>query len=1064
MIFRQTQGTFTKIICRMRKNKVIIFTLSGLSLLGFTERARAQNLSIEKDFKNLIARNIGPAGMSGRVTSIDAVYSNPDIIYIGAASGGVWKTTSGGASWEPVFDDQPILNIGSIAIQQSNPSVVWVGTGEGNPRNSINLGAGIYKTLNGGKTWKSMGLEKTSNIHRILIDPNNPDVVYAGVIGNPYAAHPERGVFKTTDGGKNWKKILYTNDSTGVGDMIMDPSNPNKILVNMWQHYRTPWSFHSGGNGGGFYATWDGGENWKKLGKEQGLPDTTGRMGFAIAKSDPNVMYALIESKKNALYRSENGGFIWEKVNDDPRWASNRPFYFQDLAVDPTNENRVYNIYQMIAQSDDGGRNFRIIIPYSGVHPDHHAWWIHPYNPNFIINGNDGGISVSRDRGRSWQFDEKLPLGQFYHINTDNEIPYNVMGGLQDNGSWHGPAYIWASGGIRNSYWQSVGGGDGFDAAPDPDDSKWVYSMSQGGSLGRTQRLTGERWSIRPPSPDPYLRLRFNWNAAFAQDPFDNNTIYYGSQFVHKSTSKGAGWAIISPDLTTNNPEKLKQDENGGLTIDITNAENHCSILTIEPSKIDKDVLWIGTDDGQVQLTRDGGKTWSNLTANIKGFPKFSWIQQIKTNRFIAGEAVVVTNQYRQGDLAPYIFRTLDFGKTWTRLVDEKKVKGYALSYIQDPEEANLLFVGTEQGLWISLDGGNSFQQFKNNYPSVSTYDLVIQERDADLVIGTFGRSLYILDDIRPLRMAAATKGLKPGKTLTVIPSPTAYRVETRGPSGIEYSTYGTYAADNRTDDATINLMYLPQPDSAKGKKSDTLTISIYNAANEAIRTFKEKADTGFNRITWNYGTKGIRRPQQAKPKPGAPEQGGGLPAEPGVYKVVVTKGKYSDSTSLNVAYDPRIPYPASIKDAQKQYMVRFDELVTKIVEVNDKLTAMEEGMKKMEPLLKGEKGTEVDSLKKMGKALQDSIKAIEEDMFGKKQEKQGYGSAYQLTVEGKIYEVRSLVLGKDVMPGAQEDRAFEIAQNLSKGIIDRINALDNNQWKNYKAMAEKMPLNLFKE
>lgn len=1034
------------------------------SLLFLGNNGFSQTVSLEKDFKNLRARSIGPAGMSGRVTTIDAVHANPDIIYIGAASGGVWKTTSGGAKWEPIFDDQPIQNIGAIAIQQSNPSVVWVGTGEGNPRNSINLGAGIYKTIDGGKTWKMMGLEKTVCIHRIIVHPTNPDIVYVGAIGNPFAAHPERGVYKTTDGGKTWNKILYSNENTGVGDMVMDPTNPNKILVNMWNHKRTPWSFTSEGNGGGFYITWDGGDNWEKLGKNEGLPDTTGRMGFAIAKSDPHVMYAMIEATKNALYRTEDGGFKWEKVNDNPTWVTNRPFYFQDIAVDPTNENRLYNIYQMVAQSDDGGRTFKIIIPYDGVHPDHHAWWIHPDNPNFIINGNDGGISVSRDRGRSWQFDEKLPLGQFYHINVDNEIPYNVMGGLQDNGSWHGPAYLWERGGIRNGHWQSVGGGDGFDVIPDPDDAKWVYSMSQGGSLGRINRSTGERWSIRPPSPDANLRLRFNWNAAFGQDPFDNNTIYYGSQFVHKSTNKGAAWTIISPDLTTSNPEKLKQDENGGLTIDITNAENHCTILAIEPSKKEKDVLWVTTDDGQVHLTRDGGKNWSNLTANIKGLPPYSWIQQVKTSKHNAAEAVIVTNQYRLGDMAPYIFRTMDYGKTWTRLVDDKKVKGYALCYLQDPDEPNLLFVGTEHGLWVSLNGGNSFQQFKNGYPSVSTYDLAIQDREADLVIATFGRSLYILDDIRPLRAAAAAKGDRSSKPLTVMPAPIAYQAQMRSPFGIEYSTWGTYAADNRETDASINFYYQPQPDTAKAAKADSAIIKIFDATGENIRTFKAKADTGFNRAYWGFQTKGIRSPQQPKPRPGAPEQGGGFPAQPGTYKAVVTVGKWSDSTQLTVQYDPRITYPAEVRKSQKAYMDRLYKITGELTEANDLLTEMEEGIKKLEPLVKDEKGTDAESLRKTGKAVQDSIKLIREYLFGKRQEKQGYGTAYQLTVQNKLNEVRQLVMGKNAMPGEQEERALTIAQTLSGDAISRINKLKEGDWQAYKTLAAKVPIKILKD
>lgn len=510
----------------------------------------AQQVDFAKQFKNWKPRNIGPAGMSGRVTAIDAVWTNPNIIFLGTASGGVWKTENGGGSWTPVFDEQPIQNIGAVAITQSNPNVVWVGTGEGNPRNSVSLGEGIYKSLDGGKTWKCLGLQKTRNIHRIIIDPNNPDIVYVGVMGNPFAEHPERGVYKTTDGGETWKQILFTNNNSGVGDMVMDPSNPNKLFVNMYEHKRTPWSLKGGGAGSGFYVTYDAGKTFKKLGKAEGLPDGEyGRIGISISRTDPNRVYALVEATKNGLYKSDDGGMKWELVNSDPAIVTNRAFYFQDIAVDTKNENRLYNINQVINVSEDAGKTWKPVLPYSGIHPDHHAWWIHPYDANFIIDGNDGGIGITRDRGKTWQFDEKLPLGQFYHINVDNELPYHVMGGLQDNGSWHGPAYVWQRSGIRNAFWQGVSGGDGFDVMPDAEDPRWVYTMSQGGNLSRYNIATGEDWSIRPPRPNKNTRQRFNWNAAIAQDPFNKATIYYGSQFLNKSTNKGAAWEQISPLL-----------------------------------------------------------------------------------------------------------------------------------------------------------------------------------------------------------------------------------------------------------------------------------------------------------------------------------------------------------------------------------------------------------------------------------------------------------------------------------------------------------------------------------
>ncbi|MDP3667875.1 MAG: hypothetical protein Q8R50_14420, partial [Sediminibacterium sp.] len=823
------------------------------TLLTAVLGAFAQQVDLSQQFKNLKPRNIGPAGMSGRVTSIDAVWTNPDHIFLGTASGGVWKTENGGASWTPVFDEQPIQNIGSIAITQSNPSVVWAGTGEGNPRNSVSLGEGIYKSLDGGKTWKCMGLQKTRNIHRILIDPNNPDVVYAGVMGNPFAAHAERGLYKTTDGGDNWKLILHTNDTSGVGDMVMDPSNPNKLFVNMYQHRRTPWSLKGGGQGSGFYVTYDAGKTFKKLDKEAGLPaGEYGRMGISISRTDPNRVYALVEATKNGLYKSEDGGLKWELVNSDPTVVTNRAFYFQDIAVDPKNENRLYNINQMISVSEDAGKTFHTIIPYSGIHPDHHAWWIHPFDANFIIDGNDGGIGISRDRGKTWQFDEKLPLGQFYHINVDNQLPYHVMGGLQDNGSWHGPAYVWVRSGIRNAYWQGVNGGDGFDVLPDPEDPNWLYSMSQGGSVNRYNLVTGEEWGIRPPRPDMKTRQRFNWNAAIAQDPFDKSTIYYGSQFINKSINKGASWEIISPDLTTNDSAKIDQSTNGGISVDITGAENYCTIIAIEPSAKQPGVIWAGTDDGNVQLTTDNGKTWTSFRGKIPGMPLGAWIPQIRASRYQAGEAFVIANDYRRGDLKPYIFRTTDFGKTWARVVDEKKVTGYALCLIQDPEEPNLIFVGTEQGLWISLDNGNNFQQFKNGYPSVSTYDLAIQEREADLVIATFGRALWILDDIRPLRKIAAGKGQVFTKKITAFEAPQAYQANIKNPSGIEYSIWGSYEGENRRTGAAISF-FINQTgaDTGKNKLADTASVKIYDAGDVLVRTLRTKADSGFNRFYW---------------------------------------------------------------------------------------------------------------------------------------------------------------------------------------------------------------------
>ncbi|MCU0420568.1 MAG: hypothetical protein MUC38_13025, partial [Cyclobacteriaceae bacterium] len=413
----------------MKKRYVLLCVLAVLMVA-----ARAQKLDMEL-LKGMKPRSIGPAAMSGRITAIDAVVANPDIIYAGAASGGVWKTTSGGVRWEPIFDKENTQGIGALAIQQDNPSVVWVGTGEGNPRNSLNGGEGIYKTLDGGKTWKRLGLEKTRHIHRILIDPKNPNTVYVGAIGSPWGEHPERGVYKTTDGGATWAQILFVDTKTGCADLVMDPTNPNKLIAAMWQHRRHPWTFTSGGPGSGLHITYDGGKTWKKITPKEGLPEgELGRIGIAIARSKPEVVYALVEAKKNALYRSEDGGEKWSKINEKEE-IGDRPFYYSEIYVDTKNENRLYTIFSIVNVSEDGGKSFRTLLPYSGVHPDHHAWWIHPEDPSLMIDGNDGGVNITRDMGKTWFYSENIPVGQFYHINVDMAQPYNVYGGLQDNGS-----------------------------------------------------------------------------------------------------------------------------------------------------------------------------------------------------------------------------------------------------------------------------------------------------------------------------------------------------------------------------------------------------------------------------------------------------------------------------------------------------------------------------------------------------------------------------------------------------------------------------------------------------
>lgn len=1036
---------------------------TALFLTGTVGFAQQQS-SVLSRFSDMKPRNIGPAGMSGRITAVDAVVEDTRQIWLGAASGGVWKTDNGGMSWSSVFDEQSILNIGSIAIQQNNPSTVWVGTGEGNPRNSLNLGEGIYRTLDAGKSWQRMGLEKTRNIHRILIDPLHPQTVYAGVIGNPYAPHPERGVFKTTDGGANWERILYTNDSSGIGDMIMDPSNPNKIFAAMWQHYRTPWSMMSGGKGSGLYMTVDGGRNWKQLGKAEGLPDGhLGRIGLAISRSRPERVYALVEATKNGLYMSDDGGYHWTLVNSDPQWVTNRPFYFQDIACDPQNENRVWMINQMISVSEDGGKNFKNVIPYNGIHPDHHAFWIHPKDGNFIIDGNDGGIGITRDRGAHWIFDEKLPVGQFYHINVDNEMPYNVMGGMQDNGSWRGPAYIWSEGGIRNYHWKSLWSGDGFDVMPDPHDAEWVYAMSQGGSVGRYNVRTGQQWYIKPVSTDASVRFRFNWNAAIAQDPFDKSTIYFGSQFLHRSNNKGAAWQTISPDLTTNDSAKIDQSKNGGLSLDITGAENFCTILTIAPSPLEKGVIWVGTDDGNVQLTRDGGRTWTNFRGKIPGLPVGGWIPQIQASRHVAGEAFVVCNDYRRGDMKPYIFRTSDYGKSWTRMVDEKKITGYTLCVLQDPTEPNLIFVGSEQGLWVSLDNGTIFERWKHGFPPVSTFDMAIQEREADLVIATFGRSLWVLDDIRPLRSLASAKG-KISKPFTLYPSPMALQAQFTNPDGYEWSTWGLWEAPNRPREASITWFSDSDTSAAERKKKgvDSIRIRVLDAQGQQVRELRMPSKAGFNKQYWGMEGKGTRMPGSPKPKPGSPEPGGQT-VMPGKYTIVASLGDRNDTSSIIVADDPRLGDRTAVRLAQQALRDRLMQLAQPLTDALDRLAEAEEATGRIETAYKDDKGAMADSIRRSTKAVQDSIKSIREFISGKRSTAQGYGQVPRVTVMSQFQQALQAISARPLEPGEPEKMLVEQAGDQLSRAVGRIDAWFVGSWRVYQELVKAYQPDLFR-
>lgn len=1037
----------------MKSNK--FFSAVGIILLFIsTNSFYSQQIDMEL-FKALKPRSIGPAGMSGRVTSIDVVLKNLDIIYVGTASGGLWRSTSRGTTWEPIFDDQNAASIGAVAVDQNVPDIIWVGTGEGNPRNSQTSGNGVYKSIDGGKTWKHLGLENTRNIHKLIIDPTNSNTVYVAAQGSAWGESKDRGIFKTTDGGKSWHKVLYVDEKTGAADFIIDPSNPNKLIAAMWQFRRWPWFFKSGGPGSGIYISFDAGETWQIRTDKDGLPKgELGRVGLAISRNRTNIIYALVEAKKNGLYRSEDGGFKWQLVTEEN--VSNRPFYYHEIHVDPQNENRIYNLFSSITYSEDGGKTFKTLGASSNVHPDHHAWWINPNDPNYIINGNDGGLAISNDRGLTWRFVGNLPLGQFYHINVDNEFPYNVYGGLQDNGSFKGPNRVFHRGGISNSFWEEVGFGDGFDTAADIENPRYVYHMSQGGNLGRYDCNTGDRKNIRPVHPEGN-KLRFNWNAGFSQDPFNPTTIYYGSQYLHKSSNRGDSWEIISPDLTTNDPQKQKQLDSGGLTFDVTNAENFTTIISIALSPIKQGIIWVGTDDGNLQLSKDGGKSWENVIKNIKGVPNGSWVPQVRASVYIPEEAFVVINNYRRDDWKPYVFRTTDFGKTWNPIVKETDVYGYALSFLQDPIQKNLFFLGTEFGLYFSINEGKSWTKWTQGYPTVSSMDIAIQSRESDLVVGTFGRSIYVFDDIRPLRNLAKEGISMLDKKLKLFEIRDSYQLAVKQIQGMHFPASAEYFGDNLPFGAMITF-YI-SPDTSKG--DDKLKLEIYDSGNKLIRTLSPKFEKGFNRIFWGLERRGIRMPggfqrfreEREDAEPSGPQ------VLPGTYKVKITYRKQIDSAYVKVSSDPRLDVKFENLVERDKLIREFEKKVEVVTNGNSRIQDAGKIILLVEEKIKGKKDSSFVSLGKTAKALKDSLKSLNELI--NQPQVQGIRSD-DSKLGSKIRTAYFSIAGYWDKIGDGDKVNLKIAEDAMDPVISKINTFFEMNWVQFRNEVERLKISIF--
>ena len=880
----------------------------GIALLACTVAAPAQSgyKFDSATVSGLPARNIGSATMSGRIAAVDGIDQDGRItVFVGSASGGVWKSVNGGTTYKSVFDRESVQSIGAVAIDPSNPKTVWVGTGEAWMRNSVSVGDGVYKSTDNGENWTNVGLKDSEHIAKILVDPSDGNNVVVCATGHAWDDSDAGGVYKTIDGGKTWKKVLAgANGSSGCSLLAMSRQDPKTIYAAMWDFRRQGWTFRSGGPGSGLFKSTDGGDHWTEINDSnaKGLPPKPwGRVAIAVAPAKPHVVYANIEAEKGrGLYRSDDSGASWTKL-DASNFMVWRPFYFGNLIVDPKDENKIFKPDLILLYSTDGGKSFNVVS--GGAHGDFHDVWINPKNPNIVIAGDDGGLWRSEDGGNRWKHQMNLPCSQFYHVSTDNSDPYHVYGGLQDNSSWVGDSSY--PGGVTNSRWENMFGGDGFWMFEDTGDPDYVYAEAQGGHIGRVNRHTHEIREIQPFPNYGETKLRFNWNTPIHMSPNEKGTIYIGAQYLFRSRDHGQSWDRISPDLTTNDPEKQKQEESGGVTIDNSSAEMHTTIYSISESPRNGQIIWVGTDDGNLQITRDGAKTWTNVVGNINGLGKNSWVSTVEASRFDEATAYATFDRHTFGDMKPYAYKTTDYGKTWTALpVQEGGVRGYAHVIKEDTVDPNLLFIGTEFGLWISVDGGQHWAQYKgSNFPAAAVRDIAVQARESDLVLATHGRGIWIIDDISPWR--TLTPELM-SKEAALIPGKAVQYFETQGgwPEGNE-----TFHGLSRPGEAQITYYQ-------RGRHIfGDLKIEIFDESGKLVDTVAGSKHRGLNRASWAMHVKAPAVPPAASVLGEATE---GPRVLPGTYTVKMTKGDKVYTEQLTVALDPRAKF--SLEDRKAQF------------------------------------------------------------------------------------------------------------------------------------------------
>jgi photosystem II stability/assembly factor-like uncharacterized protein len=924
---------------------------------------------LESALSKLEWRSIGPANMGGRVADVEGVPGDPNVVYVASASGGIWKTTNGGTTWKPIFERQGTISIGDIALAPGNPDVIWAGTGESNVRNSVSFGDGVYKSTDGGATWNHLGLKESERISAIVINPNNSDIVYVGALGHAFGPNDERGVFMTTDGGKTWTKTLYIDSQHGVSDLEIDPSNPNILYAGMWSFDRKPWTHRSGSEKGGLYKSIDGGRTWNKL--TNGLPKLIGRIGVRVAPSNPNVVYAMLEAKEGMLYRSDDRGENFRMVSKNESIVS-RGFYYTRVRVNPTNENQVYAVASTLFTSVDGGKTFRSIT--GKTHIDYHALWQDPKNPKRMWNGQDGGIAVTYDGGESWEAVYNIPLGQFYQIHADNRQPfYYIMGGLQDNGSWTGPSRTREPAGIMNDDWRMVSFGDGFYMINNPDEPEQYLSESQGGNIVFTDFRNREQQQVNPwgrgsqGGPAAGQKYRFNWNSPIVFSPHEKTTVYFAGNVVFKSPDFGKTWQQISQDLTTNDPEKQK-DAGGPVAIENTGAEYHSTIISIAESPAAKDQIWVGTDDGNLQLTTDGGRNWTNLTRNIPGLGANSPVSHVEPSRTGASVAYVSFDRHMLDDFRPYIFKTTDGGKTWTNLSANLPPKAYVQIIREDPKNTDLLYAGTEVGLFASYNGGRQWIPLNlKNLPNVSVHDIVIHPRENDLILATHGRSIWIFDDATPIQQLSQQIV---DRDLHLFPVRPGLRFASR------FTRYGIgdkqFTGPNPPTGALITYYLKEKPDD-----KTTFKVEVFDRDGKLVQNIqKPSKEKGLNRITWDLRLGGpeVRRlsTDDVNPFGGGPR---GPQVLPGVYTVKVTLDKKTVEERVEVKLDPTVNVSEADLRTAQEMQIKLRDMQSTINIGLRFLDSVKDQLKNTQTITRG---LHKEPDKDLTKALEDYIKTVD--------------------------------------------------------------------------------------